>query len=59
MVIHLLKDGLFVLNRFTELEIILKQILKNDANNIEVNTADVFDCFKNLDREYIPIAEKR
>ena len=29
MVIHLLKDGLFVLDRYSEFENILKQILKN------------------------------
>ena len=36
MVIHLLKDGLFVLDRYSEIENILKQILKNDSDNIEV-----------------------
>ena len=36
MVIHLLKDGLFVLNRYSEIEDILKQILKIDKDNIEV-----------------------
>ena len=36
MVIHLLKDGLFVLDRYSEIEDILKQILKIDKDNIEV-----------------------
>jgi len=36
MVIHLLKDGLFALNRYSEIEDILKQILKIDKDNIEV-----------------------
>ena len=36
MVIHLLKDGLFALDRYPEIENILKQILKNDSDNIEV-----------------------
>ena len=36
MVIHLLKDSLFVLDRYSEIEEILKQILKIDKDNIEV-----------------------
>ena len=36
MVIHLLKDGLFALDRYPEIEEILKQILKLDKDNIEV-----------------------
>jgi len=36
MVIHLLKDGLFALNRYSEFEEILKRILKSDSDNIEV-----------------------
>ena len=36
MVIHLLKDGLFALDRYSEFEDILKQILKHDSDNIEV-----------------------
>ena len=36
MVIHLLKDGLFALDRYSEIEDILKHILKNDSDNIEV-----------------------
>ena len=36
MVIHLLKDGLFALDSYSEIENILKQILKNDSDNIEV-----------------------
>ena len=35
MVIHLLKDGLFALDRYIEFEDILKQILKHDSDNIE------------------------
>jgi len=36
MVIHLLKDSLFALDRYSEFEDILKQILKIDKDNIEV-----------------------
>ena len=36
MVIHLLKDGLFALDRYSEFEDILKRILKSDSDNIEV-----------------------
>ena len=36
MVIHLLKDSLFTLDRYSEIEEILKQILRVDKNNIEV-----------------------
>ena len=36
MVIHLLKDGLFAIDRYGEFEDILKQILKSDTDNIEV-----------------------
>ena len=36
MVIHLLKDSLFELDRYSEFEDILKQILKIDIDNIEV-----------------------
>ena len=36
MVIHLLKDSLFALDRYSEIEDILKQILKIDKDNIEV-----------------------
>ena len=36
MVIYLLKDALFALDRYSEFENILKQIIKNDKNNIEV-----------------------
>ncbi len=36
MVIHLLKDALFALDRYDELEQILKDIIKKDKNNSEV-----------------------
>ena len=36
MVIHLLKDALFALNRYDELEYILKEIIDKDDNNSEV-----------------------
>ena len=36
LVIHLLKDALFVLNRFNEFEMILKNILESDPDNLEV-----------------------
>ena len=36
MVIHLLKDALFALDRYNELEQILKDIIKQDNNNSEV-----------------------
>jgi len=36
MVIHLLKDSLFALDRYSEIEDILKQILKIDKDNIDV-----------------------
>lgn len=36
MVIHLLKDALFALDKYSEFENILKQIIENDGNNIEV-----------------------
>ena len=36
LVIHLLKDALFVLNRFDEFEMILKNILESDSENLEV-----------------------
>ena len=44
MVIHLLKDALFALDRYPEMENILKTILKNDSNNIEViaSLADIY-----------------
>ncbi len=45
LVIHLLKDALFVLNRFNEFEVILKNILESDPNNLEVlaSLADIHD----------------
>ena len=44
MVIHLLKDALFALDRYPEMESILKTILQNDSNNIEViaSLADIY-----------------
>ena len=36
LVIHLLKDALFVLNRFNEFEMILKDILESAPENLEV-----------------------
>ena len=44
MVIHLLKDALFTLDRYPEMENILKTILQNDSNNIEViaSLADIY-----------------
>jgi len=44
MVIHLLKDALFALDRYPEMENILKNILQNDSNNIEViaSLADIY-----------------
>ena len=45
MVIHLLKDALFALDRYNEIEIILKQILEKDSDNIDVIAAlaDYYD----------------
>ena len=44
LVIHLLKDALFALERYPEIENILKQILGNDSDNIEViaSLADIY-----------------
>ena len=44
MVIHLLKDALFALNRYDELEHILKEIIDKDNKNSEViaSLADMF-----------------
>ena len=39
MVIHFLKDGLFALDRYNEIENILKEILKNDSDNVDVIAA--------------------
>ena len=40
-----MKDALFVLNRFNEFEIILKNILESDSGNLEVlaSLADIHD----------------
>ena len=45
LVVYLLKDALFVLDRFDEFEVILKNILKADSNNLEVLAAlaDIHD----------------
>ena len=45
LVIHLLKDALFVLDRFDEFELILKDILKKAPDNLEVLAAlaDIHD----------------
>ena len=45
MVIHLLKDALFALNRYNEIEIILKDILSKDSDNVDVVAAlaDYYD----------------
>ena len=44
MVIHLLKDALFALDRYSEMENILKTVLHNDSNNIDViaSLADIY-----------------
>ena len=45
MVIHLLKDALFALDRYNEIETILKEILKEDSDNVDViaSLADYYD----------------
>lgn len=45
MVIHLLKDALFALDRYNEIEIILKEILSKDSDNVDVVAAlaDYYD----------------
>ena len=45
LVIHLLKDALFVLDRFDEFELILKDILKKAPDNLEILAAlaDIHD----------------
>ena len=45
MVIHLLKDALFALDRYNEIEIILKEILDKDSDNVDViaSLADYYD----------------
>jgi len=51
MVIHLLKDALFALNRYDELEYILKEIIDKDNNNSEViaTLADMYAHKGDLD----------
>ena len=43
-VIHLIKDSLFVLERYSELEFILKDLVERDSNNIDalINLADYY-----------------
>ena len=45
MVIHLLKDALFALDRYNEIETILKEILNKDSDNVDViaSLADYYD----------------
>ena len=51
MVIHLLKDALFALDRYDELEYILKEIMDQDENNSEViaTLADMYAHKGDLD----------
>lgn len=51
MVIHLLKDALFALDRYDELEFILKEIIDKDNNNSEViaTLADMYAHKGDLD----------
>ena len=51
MVIHLLKDALFALDRYDELEYILKEIMEQDENNSEViaTLADMYAHKGDLD----------
>ena len=45
MVIHLLRDALFALDRYNEIELILKDILTNDSDNVDIIAAlaDFYD----------------
>ena len=45
MVIHLLRDALFALDRYNEIEVILKDILANDSDNVDIIAAlaDYYD----------------
>ena len=45
MVIHLLKDALFALDRYNEIETILKEVLEKDLDNVDViaSLADYYD----------------
>ena len=45
MVIHLLKDALFALDRYNEIENILREILEKDSDNVDVIAAlaDYYD----------------
>ena len=45
MVIHLLRDALFALDRYNEIEVILKDILDNDSDNVDIIAAlaDYYD----------------
>ena len=45
MVIHLLRDALFALDRYNEIETILREILEKDSDNVDViaSLADYYD----------------
>ena len=45
MVIHLLRDALFALNRYNEIESILKEVLDSDSDNVDIIAAlaDYYD----------------
>ena len=45
MVIHLLRDALFALDRYNEIEVILKDILDKDSDNVDIIAAlaDYYD----------------
>ena len=45
MVIHLLRDALFALDRYNEIEVILKDILDSDSDNVDIIAAlaDYYD----------------
>ena len=49
MVIHLLRDALFALDRYNEIETILREILKKDSDNVDVIAAlaDYYDHMGN------------
>ena len=51
-VIHLIKDSLFVLDRYSELESILKDLIERDSNNIDalINLANYYSNQKENDK---------